>query len=95
MNPVSGNTLHDEWDGSDFTNVNLSTRAYIIGSEEAVTKVESLSENTDMNDNSEAPLRIYTLNGQIVDSSIKLKSGIYIVETMSNGKKVTKKMIVK
>ena len=95
MNPVSGNTLHDEWDGSDFTNVNLSTRAYIIGSEEAVTKVESLSEDTDMNDNSEVPLRIYTLNGQIVDSSIKPTSGIYIVETMANGKKVTKKMIVK
>ena len=78
------NSVDEEWDGSDYTG---ATRAIV---DDDATSIDKLFVSSPDN-----ITKIYTLGGQIVKSPDCLSSGVYIVETISEGKRITKKLFVK
>lgn len=93
LNPKGDSYVDEEWDGSTYDEVDLSTRAFIIGPDTA-TGIQVVSSEMNGVGENEAPL-IYTLDGQLVKNPENIKHGIYLFETNSNGKRITKKVFVK
>ena len=78
------NGVDEIWDGSDYSGL---TRSVVDGDASSIMDVSDSIERS--------YTRIYTLGGQMVRSSEHLPSGIYIIETLCNGKKSTQKVVVK
>ena len=76
-------SVDEEWDGSDY-----------IGATRAIPDMASSIEKLFIS-SSENGTRVYTLGGQIIKNPTNLSQGVYIVETISDGKRIAKKMFVK
>ena len=74
----------EDWDGSNFVAV---TRSVLP---ESATGIDDTPSSTMVD-----AQRVYTINGQLVKNSQSLPSGIYIIETITNGQRSTKKIVVK
>lgn len=74
----------EDWDGSNFVAV---TRSVIP---ESATSIDDTPSGTIVD-----AQRVYTINGQLVKNSQSLPSGIYIIETITNGQRNTRKVVVK
>lgn len=95
---VGGSEANDMWDGSVYSN---STRSSIFAMEQQATSTQIVKgmaerENSacDANEH-EVVIRVMTLDGQIVPEGETLKTGIYLQETLLDGKKTTRKFYVK
>ena len=92
LSPKNGSNVDEEWDGSTFDSVSLATRAFILGSDEAteIQEITPSQENGDGINN-----RVYSLNGQLIEDTNQMESGIYLFEAIENGQRIVKKVIVK
>ena len=75
--------VDEEWDGSDYTGLTRSVD----------DKTSSIIEVSNVFDCPST--RIYTLGGMLLKDFEHLTPGIYIIESACNGKKTTKKIVVK
>ena len=94
LSQKNGSNVDEEWDGSTFDHVNLLTRAFILGFDE-VTEIQEIVSDTNQIGGEETINCVYSLNGQLIDNTNNLESGIYLFETIINGKRTVKKVIVK
>ena len=93
LNPKDGMEVDELWDGSNYDAADLSTRAFILGSEEATAIHDfTAAEGYDLRN---ASTRIYSVNGQRIENTKNLERGTYLLETVSNGKRMIKKLFVK
>ena len=93
LTPKDGIEVDELWDGSNYDNANLSTRAFIFGSEEA-TAIQDITPVAEY-DWDNASTCIYSVNGQRIENTNNLERGTYLIETVSNGKRTIKKVFVK